>query len=114
MKKVGKITRPFRYDLNQIPYDYTVEVRNRFKGLNLVDKVPEKLWMEVRNTVQEVVTKTIPKNKICKKAKWLSEEALQTAEKRREAKGKGEKERCTYLNAEFKRIARRDKKILPQ
>ena len=79
MKKVGKTTRPFRYDLYQIPYDYTVEVMNRFKGLDLVNRVPEELWMEVCNTVQEVVTKTIPKKKKCKKAKWLSEEALQIA-----------------------------------
>ena len=91
MKKVGEITRLFMYDLNQIPYS-TVEVMNRFKGLNLVDKVPEKLWMEVRNTVQEVVTKAIPKKKKCKKAKWLSEEALQIPEKRK-VKGKGERER---------------------
>ena len=89
MKKVGKTSRPFRYDLNQIPYDYTVEVRNRFKGLNLIDRVPGKLWMEVHDIAQEVVIKTIPKKKICRKAKWLSEEALQIAVKRREAKGKG-------------------------
>ena len=93
MKKVGKTTRPFRYDLNQIYYDYTVEVTNRFKGLDLIDKVPEKLWMEVHDIVQETVIKTIPKKRKCKKAKWLSEEALQMAEKRREMKGKGEKER---------------------
>ena len=110
MKKVGKTTRPFRYDLNQISYDYTVELRNRFKGLDLIDRVPEDLWMEVHDTVQEAMIKTIPKKKKCKKAKWLSEEALQIAEKRREAKGKGEKERYTHLNAEFQRIARRDKK----
>ena len=110
MKKVGKTTRPFRYDLNQISYDYTVEVRNRFKGLDLIDRVPEELWTEICNTVQEAVIKTIPKKKKCKKAKWLSEEALQIAEKRREVKRKGEKERCTHLNAEFQRIARRDKK----
>ena len=110
LKKVAKITRPFRYDLNQIPYDYTVVVANRFKGLDLIHRVPEELWMEVRDTVQEAVIKTIPKKKKCKKAKWLSEEALQIAEKRREAKGKGEKERYTHLNAEFQRIARRDKK----
>ena len=110
MKKVGKTTRPFRYDLNQIPYDYTMEVTNRFKGLNLIDRVPEELWMEVHDTVQEVVIKIIPKKKKCKKAKWMSEEALQTAVKRREAKGKGEKERYTHLNAEFQRQARRDKK----
>ena len=92
MKKVVKTTKPFRYDLNQIPYD-TVEVTNRLKGLEVVDREPEELWMEVCNTVQEVVTKTIPEQKKCKKAKWLSEEALQIVEKRREAKGKGEKER---------------------
>ena len=93
LKKVGKITRPFRYDLNQIPYDYTVEVTNRFKGLDLIDRVPEELWMEVHDIVQEAGIKTILKKKKCKKAKWLSEEALQIAVKRREAKGKGEKER---------------------
>ena len=87
LKKVGKTTRPFRYDLNQIPYDYTVEETNRFKGLDLIDRVPEEQWMEVCNIVQEVVIKTIPKKKKCKKAKWLTEEALQAAEKR-EAKGK--------------------------
>ena len=110
MKKVGETTRPFRYGLNQIPYDYAVEVTNRFKGVDLTDTVPEELWMEVCDTVQEVVIKTIPKKKKCKKAKWLSEEALQVVEKRREAKGKGKKERYTQLNAEFQRIARRDKK----
>ena len=104
-----KTNRPFRYDLNQIPYDYTVEVRNRFKGLDLIDKVPDELWTEVRDTVQETGIKTIPKNKKYKKAKWLSEEALQIAVKRREAKSKGEKERYSHLNAEFHRIARRDK-----
>ena len=108
--KYGNITRPFRYDLNQIPYDYTVEVRNRFKGLDLIDRVPEELWTEVCDTVQETGIKTIPKKKKCKKATWLSEEALQTAMKWREVKGKGEKERYTHLNAEFQRIARRDKK----
>ena len=82
-----KTTRQLRYDLNQIPYDYTVEVTNRFKGLDLIDRVPEEQWMEVCNIVQEVVIKTIPKKKKCKKAKWLTEEALQAAEKR-EAKGK--------------------------
>ena len=91
MKKVGEITRPFRYDLNQIPYDYKVEVRHRFKGLDLIDRVPEELWTEVRDIVQETVIKTILKKKKCTKAKWLSEEALQIAVKRREAKGKGEK-----------------------
>ena len=83
---------------------------NRFKGLNLVDRVPEELWMEVHNIVQEVVIKTIPKEQKCKKAKWLSEETLQRAEKRRKAKDKGERERYTQLNADFQRIARRDKK----
>ena len=107
---MGKATRPFRYDLNQIPYDSTVEVRNRFKGLDLTDRVPDELWMEVCDTVQETGIKTIPKKKKCKKAKWLSEAALQIAVKRREAKSKGEKERYTHLNAEFQRIARRDKK----
>ena len=110
MKKVGKTTRPFRYDLNKIPYDYAVEVTNRFKGLDLVDRVPEELWMEVCNIVQEAVTKTIPKKKKFKKAKWLSEKALQIPRKRREAKGKGEKERYTQLNAEFQRTARKNKK----
>ena len=89
--------------------DYTVEMRNRFKGLDLVHRVPDELWMEVRDILQEVVIKTILKKKKCKRAKWLSEEAFQTAMKRREAKGKGEKERYTDLNAEFQRIARRDK-----
>ena len=110
MKKVGKTTRPFRYDLTQIPYDYTVDVTNRFKGLDLIDRVPEELWMVVSDIVQEAVIRTIPKKNKCKKAKWLPEEALQIAEKRREAKGKEEKERYTHLNAEFQRIARRDKK----
>ena len=109
-KKVGKTTRPFRYDLNQIPYNYTVEVTNRFEGLDVIDRVPEELWMEVCDIIQEVAIKTISKKKKCKKAEWLSEEALQIAEKRREAKGKGEKERYSHLNAEFQRIARRDKK----
>ena len=93
LKKVGKTTRPFRYDLNQIPYDYPVEVTNRFKELDLIETVPEELWTEVRDILQEAGIKTIPKKKKCKKAKWLSEEALQIPEKRREAKGKGEKER---------------------
>ena len=83
-----KTNRPFRYELNQTPYNYTVEVRNRFKGLDLIDRVPEELWMEVCDTVQEAVVKNNPKKKKCKKAKWLSEEALKIAEKRREAKGK--------------------------
>ena len=88
----GKTTRTYRYDLNQIPYDYTVEVKNRFKGLDLIDRVPEELWMELRDIVQVAGIKTIPKKKKCKKPKWLSEEALQIAVKRREAKSKGEKE----------------------
>ena len=110
MKKVGKTTRPFRYDLNQITSDYTVKLRNRFKGLDLIDRVSDELWMEVHDTVQETGIKSIPKKKKCKKAKWLSEEALQIAVKRREAKSKGEKETYSHLNAEFQRIARRDKK----
>ena len=93
MKKVGETTRPFRYDLKQIPYHYTVEVTNRFKGLDLIDRVPEELWMDIRDIVQETGSKTIPKKKKSKKAKWLSEEALQIAEKRKEVKGKGEKEK---------------------
>ena len=101
MKKVGKTTRPFRYDLNQIPYDYTVEVRNRFKGLDLIDRIPDELWMEVCDIVQEKGIKIIPMEKKCKKAKWLSGEALQIAVKRREVKSKGEKERYKHLNAEF-------------
>ena len=110
MKKVGKTTRPFRYDLNQISYDYTVEPRNRFKGLDLIDRVPDELWTEVCDTVQVTGIKTILKKKKCKEAEWLSEEALQRPVKRREAKSKGEKERYIHLNAEFQRIARRDKK----
>ena len=106
MKKVGKTTRPFRYDLNQIPYNNTVEVTNRFKGSDLVDRVPEELWMEVPDIVQEIPIKSIPRKKKCKEAKWLSVEALQVAENRREAKGKGEKERYTHLNVEFQRVAR--------
>ena len=104
MKEVVKTTRPFRYDLNQISYNYTVQVRNRFKGLDLIDREPEELWMEVHDIVQEAVIKTIPKKKKCKKAKWLSAEALQIAAKRRDMKGKGEKERYTHWNAEFQRI----------
>ena len=96
MKKVRKTTRPFRYDLNKIHYDYTVEVTNRFKGLDLIE-----VWKKVCDIVQETVIKTIPKKKKCKKTKWLSEEALQIAEKRREVKSKGEKERYTHLNTEF-------------
>ena len=101
MKKVEKTTRPFRYDLNQIPYDYTVEVRNRFKGLDLIDRVPNELCNEVRDIVQETGIKTIPMEKKCKKGKWLTEEALQIAEKR-EVKAEGEKEKYKHLNAEFK------------
>ena len=99
MKKVGKTTRSFRYDLHQIPYDYTVEVTNRFKGLDPIDGVPKEFWREVRSIIQEAVIKIILKKKKCKKAKWLSEESLQIADKRREMKGKGEKERYTHLNA---------------
>ena len=103
MKKIKKTTRPFRYDVSQIPYDFTVEVRSRFKGLDLIDRMPEGLWTEVHDIVQEAGIKTIPMEKKCKQTKWLSEEALQIAEKRREAKDKGEKEKYTNLNAEFKR-----------
>ena len=110
MKKGGKTTRPFRYDLNQIPYDDTLEVRNRFKGLDLIDRVPDKPWNKVRDLVQETGIKTIPMEKKCKKAKWPSGEALQIAVKRREAKSRGENERYKHLNAEFQRIAKRDKK----
>ena len=110
LKKVGKTTRPFRYDLNQFPYDYTVEVTNRFKGLDLTDRVPEELWTEVHDIVQEARIKTIPKEEKSKKEKWLPDEALQIAVNRKEAKGKGGKERYTHLNAEFQRIARRYKK----
>ena len=110
MKKVGKTARPFRYDLNQIPYDYTVKVRNRFKGLDLIDRVPDELWNDIRDTVQETGIKTIPMEKKCKKAKWLSGEALQITVKRREVKNKEEKERYKHLNAEFQRITRTDKK----
>ena len=101
LKKAGKTARPFRYDLNQIPYDYTVEVTNRFKGLNLVERVPDELWMEVCYIVEETGIKTIPKKKKCKKGKWLSGEALQIAAKGREVKSQGEKERYKHLNAEF-------------
>ena len=108
---LSHLGRPFRYDLNQILYDYTVKVTNRFKGLDLVDRVSEELWMEVHNIVQEAVTKTIPKKNKCKRAKWLSEEALQVAEESIEAKGR---ERYTELNAEFQRKAKRDKKALSE
>ena len=102
LKKVGEITRPFKYDIKQIPYNYTVKVTNRFKGLDLIDRVPEELQMEVRDIIQEAVIKTIPKKKKCKKAKWLSEKGLQIAEKRIDLKGKGEKERYTHLNGDKK------------
>ena len=110
LKKVGKTTRPFRYDLNQIPDDYTVKVRNRFKGLDLIDRVLDELWMEAHDIVQGTGSKTIPKPKKCKKAKCLSEEALQISVKRMVVKSKGEKEMHAHFNAEFQRIARRDKK----
>ena len=129
MKNEGKTTRPFRCDRNQISYDYTVEVTKRFKGFDPIERVPEELWMEVPNIVQEAVIKSIPKKKKCKQAKWWPEEALQIAEKkkckqakwwpeealqiaekRREVKGKGEKERYIHLNPEYQRIAGRDKK----
>ena len=114
LKTAGKTAGPLRYDLNQIPDDYTVEVRNNFKGLDLIGRVPDELWTEVRDIVQETGIKTIPMEKKCKKAKWLSGKALQIAVKRRDAKSKGEKERYKHLNAEFQRIARRDKVSLPQ
>ena len=110
LNKVEKATRPFRYDLNQIPYDYTVEVRNRIKGLDLIDRVPDELWIEVRDNVQETGIKTTLKKKKCKKSKMAVQGALQIAVKRMEAESKGEKERDTHLKAEFQRIASRDKK----
>jgi len=110
LKKVRNTTRPFRYDLNQIPYDYTVEVRNIFKGLDLIDRVPDELWTEVHDTVLETGAKVIPQKKKCKKAKWLSDEALHIAVKRKEVKSKEEKEKYSHLKAEFQRRARRDKK----
>ena len=106
-KKQRKTIRTFRYDLNQIPNDYTVEVRNRLKGLDLIDRVPDELWTEVCDIAQETEIKTIPKKKKCNKAKWLSGEALQIAVKRREAKSQGEKERYTHLNAEFQTVKKR-------
>ena len=109
LKKIGKTNRPFRYYLNQPPYDYTVEMRNRFRELDLTDRVPDELWTKVHDIVQETGIKTIPMEK-CKKAKWLSGEASQKAVKRREVKSIGEKERYKHLNAEFQRIRRRDKK----
>ena len=107
---MGKTTKSARYDLNQIPYEYEVEVMNRFKGLDLVSSSPEKLWTEVHNIVQKTVNKTISKRRQSKKSKCLSEEALQIAEERREANNKGEKERHIQLNTDFPRIARRDTK----
>ena len=95
--------RPFRYDLNQIPYEYTVEVRNRFKGLDLIDREPDELWMEVPDIIQETGIKTIPMGKKCKRETWLSEEVLQIAVKRRQMKTKGENERYSHLNAESQR-----------
>ena len=110
MKKAGKTTRLFRYDLNQIPYDYTVEVRNKLKGLDLIDRVLDEVWTEILDTVQETGNKAIPKEKKCKKSKCLSEEALQMAVKR-EVKSKGEKKRYTHMNAEFQRISREIRKL---
>ena len=110
LKKVGKTTMPFRYDVNPIPYDHTVEVRNRFKGLDLTDRVLDELWTELRGIVQKTGIKTLPMEKKCQKTKVLFGEALQIVVKRREAKSTGEKERYKHLNAEFQRIARRDKK----
>ena len=110
MKKVGKTTILFRYDLNHIPYDYTVEVRNRFKGIDLIDGVPDELWMEVRDIVEKTGIKIIPKKKKCKKAKWISEEALNSCEKKRSEKQRRKGKIYTHLNEEFQRIAMRDKK----
>ena len=110
MKKVGKTTRLLRYDLSKIPYDYTVKMTNRFKGSDQIEYLKNCGQREVHNIIQEVMIKTIPQKKKCKKAKWLTEEALHIAEKRRDMKGKGEKERYIHLNAEFQRIAKRDKK----
>ena len=114
LKKVGKTSRPFRYDLNQIPYDYTVKVTNRVKGLDLIDRVPEELWREVCDTVQETGIKTIPKKKKCKKAKWLSEEALQIAEERREAKGKGKKGKIYPFECRVPKNSKERQENLPQ
>ena len=111
LKKVGKTTTPFRYDLHTAnPLRLCSGSDNRFKGLDLIDRVPEELWTEVPDIIQEAGIKTIPKEKKCKKAKWLSEEALQIAEKRREVKDKGEKKRYTHINAEFQRREKGDKK----
>ena len=102
LKKVGKTIRPLRYDLNQIPYDSTVEVTNRFNILDLIDRMPDELWTEVCNIVQEAVIKTIPKKKKCKKVKWLSDEALQIVEKRKEVKGKGKRKDIPIWKQSFK------------
>ena len=110
MKKIGKTTRSFRNNPSQIRFDHIVEVTNRFRGLHLVERMPEALWMELHNIVQEAETKTILKKKKLKKVKWLSDEVLQIVEERKEVKGKRERERYTQLNAEFQRIARTDKK----
>ena len=110
MKKVGRTTRPFRYDLNQIPYDYTVEVRNRFKGLDLIDRVPEELWVEVCDIVQETGIKTIPTEKKCKKSKMAVWGGLTNSFEKKRGEKQRKKERYKHLNAEFQRIARRDKK----
>ena len=109
MKNVGKTTKPFRYDQNQLPYDYTVEVTNRFKGLDLIECL-KNYGRRFVTLYRRQGSRPSPRKKNAKKAKWLSEEVLQIAEKRREAKSKGEKERCTHLNAEFQRIAKRNKK----
>ena len=110
LKKVGKTTRPFRYDLNNIIYDYTMEVTNRFKGLDLIDKVSEELWTEVYDIVQEAGIKTIPIEKKCKKGKMVVWGGLTNSWEKKRSKRQGEKERYTHLNAEFWRIARRDRK----
>ena len=110
MKKVGKTTRPFRYDLHQIPYDFTVEMRNRFKGLDLIDRVPDGLWTEVRDIVQETGIKTIPMEKKCKKSKMAVWRGLTNSCEKKRSKKQRRKERYKHLNAEFQRIARRDKK----
>ena len=112
LKKVGKTTRPFRYDLNHIPYDYTVEVRNRFKALDLIDRVPDELWTEVHDIVQETGIKTIQRKRNAKNQKGCLRRPYKLAVKRREVKSKGEKEIYKHLNAEFQRIARRDKKAI--
>ena len=111
MKKVGKTTTPFRYDLNQIPYDYTVEVRKRFMGLDLIDREPDELWMEVPEIVQEAGIKTMPKKKKLKKKQIGYLGISQIAVKRKEVKNKGEKESYAHLNKEFQITARRDKKV---